>query len=416
MVQQRKKSLRVRVVLIEDSDATAAIIAEALAEAGEYQLSRYVSGEEFFARFTSRSAPDIFLVDSIIYDGSGKLLSSGVDIVTRLKQIKKYQSVPVIMLSTVGDERDPTFQQMVKTFYYQQKISGLTAGAADVIYKPHGIDLERDPASFPAAELIHKVRILTERRFLQQELRRKNRQLRQKNRELAKLNHNYINVLSFVSHEFRNSLMVIGGFLRRLARKMEGEAEQRDLDSIISNCEFMEDMIDRYLILSRIEMGRLRLNPTDIDDFYGEIIEPVLKRLGKKHLVDSIEYDGSLELRKIRLTADRYLLQIVFSNLFNNALKYGREGGRIVYGVDAGEEQGLRFHVWNEGPGIAHDRIGQVFGKFQRLRDKNIPEQKGIGLGLYNVKEIVKLHGGRIWVESDYGKWVDFIFWLPEVS
>jgi signal transduction histidine kinase len=163
-------------------------------------------------------------------------------------------------------------------------------------------------------------------------------------------------------------------------------------------------------------MGRLRLNPTAIDDFYGEIIKPVLKRLGKKHLVDSIEYDGSLELTKIRLTADRYLLQIVFSNLFNNALKYGCEGGRIVYGVDAGEEQGLRFHVWNEGPGIARNQIGRVFDKFRRLRDKNIPEQKGIGLGLYNVKEIVELHGGRIWVESDYGKWVDFIFWLPEVS
>ncbi|MCK4379428.1 MAG: ATP-binding protein, partial [Deltaproteobacteria bacterium] len=106
---------------------------------------------------------------------------------------------------------------------------------------------------------------------------------------------------------------------------------------------------------------------------------------------------------------------IVFSNLFNNAIKYGSSEGKIIYGVEI-QEKGLRFHVWNEGPGIAEDKINQVFRRFQRLKDKNIPEQKGIGLGLYNVKEIVELHGGKIWVESEYGKWVDFIFWLPELS
>jgi len=209
--------------------------------------------------------------------------------------------------------------------------------------------------------------------------------------------------------------MVIGGFLRRLLRKVESEDERRDLDSIISNCEFMEDMIDRYLILSRIEMGRLHLNVTAIDDFYATIIAPVFKRLGKKHLIDRIEYGGPLKLNDIQLNADRYLLQIVFSNLFNNAIKYGSPEGKIIYGVEA-QEKGLRFHVWNEGPGIASDKIDQVFSKFKRLKDKNIPEQKGIGLGLYNVKEIVELHGGKIRVESVYGQWVDFIFWLPELS
>ena len=415
MINQRKNQPKIHVVLIEDSAATTAVITATLAESKEYRLSHYLSGEEFFACFKSRSTPDIFLIDSIIYDTLGNLLSSGVDIVNRLKTINRYKNIPVIMLSTVGDEDDPTFQQMVKTFYYQQKISGLMAGAADVIYKPHGIDLESDPSSFPIDELLHKVRILTQRRFLQLELRRKNRQLQQKNRELAKLNHNYINVLSFVSHEFRNSLVVIGGFLRRLLRKVDGEAEQRDLGSIISNCEFMEDMIDRYLIISRIEMGRLNLNVTEINDFFSTIIEPVLKRFGKKHLVERIEYGGPLKLAEIKLNADRYLLQIVFSNLFNNAIKYGSSEGKIIYGVEI-QEKGLRFHVWNEGPGIAEDKINQVFRRFQRLKDKNIPEQKGIGLGLYNVKEIVDLHGGKIWVESEYGKWVDFIFWLPELS
>jgi signal transduction histidine kinase len=375
-------------------------------------VDHFLSGEEFFARFNFRRTPDIFLVDSLIYDQQGNLLTSGVEIVSRLKARKRFENVPVIMMSTTGDEREPSFAQLVGSYYYQQKINGLMAGAADVIYKPHGLDTARDPASFPIEELVHKIRILSQSRILQQELGRANRQLRRKNRELAALNRNYLNVLSFVSHEFRNSLVIIGGFLRRLSRSITGGRQRRDMDTIIANCEFMEDMIDRYLILSRIEMGRLRLNPVDVDNFHEAVIKPVFQRLWKEAKKIEFVEDGELKMADLRCRVDTYLLQVVFSNLFNNAIKYGRPGVAVRYGA-AREGDGYRFHVWNAGMGIEADKLKRVFHKFHRLQDKNIPEQKGIGLGLYNVKQIVELHGGRIWVESDYGHWVDFIFWLP---
>ena len=413
MAGQRKKEAKIHLVLIAGSASVTGIIT-GMFNSEKYRVSCYLSEEEFFARFNFRTSPDIFLIDGIFSAVSENQLTDNANIIARLKTINRYHNIPVIILSTVGAEDDETFQPLVETSCYRQKISALRAGADDVICIPEEMEIESDPAAFPVDELLHKVGILTQRHRLQLELRRKNRRLQRKNRELATLNHNYINVLSFVSHEFRNSLVVIGGFLRRLSRKIEGDAKQRDLDSIISTCEFMEDMIDRYLILSRIEMGRLHLNATEIDDFYTTVIEPVFKRLGKKKLIERIEYGGPLALGEIQLRADRYLLQIVFSNLFNNAIKYGSSGGKIIYGVEA-REKGLRFHVWNEGAGIAANKIYQVFRKFQRLQDKNIPEQKGIGLGLYNVKEIIELHGGKIWVESEYGKWVDFIFWLPEL-
>ncbi len=403
---------KLRVVLIEDSPSTAAIIIEELSRRQGYRVCHYVNGEEFFARYNFRRSPDIFLVDSLICDREGNLLTSGVEIVSRLKARRKYANVPVIMMSTAGDEREPSFAQMVDSYYYQQKISGLMAGAADVIYKPHGLDTARDPASFPIAELVHKIRVLTQSRILQQELRRANRQLRRKNRELAALNRNYLNVLSFVSHEFRNSLVIIGGFLRRLSRSLDGGKERRDMDTIIANCEFMEDMIDRYLILSRIEMGRLRLNPVAVDNFHEAVIKPVLQRLWKESKNIEFVEDGGLKMAELGFVADTYLLQVVFSNLFSNAIKYGRPEVPVRYGAWR-DGDGFRFHVWNAGMGIAAEQLQRVFQKFHRLQDKNIPEQKGIGLGLYNVKQIVELHGGRIWVESDYGNWVDFIFWLP---
>ena len=404
---------KLNIVLIEDSPSTAKIIIDELTSKHGYQVTHFPSGEDFFSRYNFNRTPDIFLVDSLLYDSDGHLLINGVEIVSRIKARKKYENVPVIMMSTTGDEREPSFAQMVDSYYYQQKINGLMAGAADVIYKPHGLDSARDPQSFPIDELVHKIRILSQSRILQQELRRANRQLRRKNRELAALNRNYLNVLSFVSHEFRNSLVIIGGFLRRLSRSISDGPERRDMDTIIANCEFMEDMIDRYLILSRIEMGRLRLNLVKVDNFHDAVIQPVLRRLWKEAKTIEFVEDGSLKMVELHCWVDPYLLQVVFSNLFNNAIKYGRSGVEVRYGA-AREENGYRFHVWNEGMGIKPEKLKRVFQKFHRLQDKNIPEQKGIGLGLYNVKQIVELHGGRIWVESDYGSWVDFIFWLPE--
>jgi len=173
MTPQGKKQSKIHVVLIEDNAATAAAIASKIAEIKEYRLSHYLSGEEFFTRFNFRTAPDIFLIDSFLDDASGKLLDRGVDIVARLKEIKKFKNIPVLMLSANPDEPDHTCPQLVNTFYYQQKISGLKAGAADVIYIPDYIDIESDPSLFPIDELLHKIRILTQRRFSQLELRRK---------------------------------------------------------------------------------------------------------------------------------------------------------------------------------------------------------------------------------------------------
>jgi signal transduction histidine kinase len=404
---------QLHIVLIEDSPSTRRIIIDGLSDELSCRVTPYVSGEQFFADFNFRTAVDVFIVDNLIYGADGSRKMDGCGIVSRIKGRRRYARVPVVMLSTAGDEEAPRFQEMVRTYYYRQKISGLEAGADDVIYKPHGLDLEDDPDAFPMAELVHKISILVHRRELQVELTRMNLQLRRKNRELHQLNENYLQVLSFVSHEFRNALVVIGGFLRRLKRRLDGDADHHDLDIIISNCEFMEDMIDRYLILSRIEMGRLRLNPVRIDDFATAVIEPVLKRLGKDEQCNRIVYDGSLPLSEFSIEADRNLLQVVFSNLFSNAFKYGDTGKPVHYGIDR-VNGGFRFHVRNAGTGIAPRDLKRVFQKFLRLRDEHIPEQKGVGLGLYNVKEIVELHGGRIWVESNYGEWADFFFILPD--
>jgi signal transduction histidine kinase len=74
----------------------------------------------------------------------------------------------------------------------------------------------------------------------------------------------------------------------------------------------------------------------------------------------------------------------------------------------------MPFYIKNEGRGIPADKLTQVFEKFSRLEGELEHRQRGTGLGLFNVKVIVEKHGGRIWAESEEGKWASFLFTLPK--
>jgi len=104
------------------------------------------------------------------------------------------------------------------------------------------------------------------------------------------------------------------------------------------------------------------------------------------------------------------LLQIACRNLISNAIKYGRRQGKIRIGF-VREEKKFRFEVWNDGNGLAPDKTAQLFGKFVRFNQET-DTSRSAGLGLFITKEIITKHGGKIWVESEEGKWINFIFTL----
>jgi len=111
------------------------------------------------------------------------------------------------------------------------------------------------------------------------------------------------------------------------------------------------------------------------------------------------------------MAIDPDLLEIVYKNLIDNALKYGRHGGKIRLGYKE-EEMDVRLEIWNEGKGLPPDKIHQIFGKFVRFESaKNV--SRSTGLGLFITKDIINKHGGTIWAESEEGKWINFIFTLP---
>jgi signal transduction histidine kinase len=110
---------------------------------------------------------------------------------------------------------------------------------------------------------------------------------------------------------------------------------------------------------------------------------------------------------ELEVFADPELLRVALNNLLTNAAKYGREGGRAF--VEARTEGGIvTVSVRNEGDGFPPEEAANLFEKFYRLKNENTYTKRGSGLGLYTVKSIAELHGGRVLAESEPGAWAAF--------
>jgi two-component system phosphate regulon sensor histidine kinase PhoR len=112
------------------------------------------------------------------------------------------------------------------------------------------------------------------------------------------------------------------------------------------------------------------------------------------------------------IMADPDAMNQVFGNLIENALKYGKAGGRIRVGAQLLETE-VEFSVKDFGPGIAFEHLERIFERFYRVDKARSRESGGTGLGLAIVKHIVQAHGGRIWAESELGSGATFHFTLP---
>lgn len=212
--------------------------------------------------------------------------------------------------------------------------------------------------------------------------------------ELEEKNRDYQELLSFVTHELNNS---IGSMLlnaRILTEEFAGSIsvdQAQAAEQILRDVERFRDMVKNYLNLSRLENGTLRYNPSPLE-LKSQVLEPVLKRLRSwvEHRDFKLRWDWPEE---VRVAADVNLMDIVFSNLIINALKYGKE--YIL--LEAQKKEGSWIiSVVNGGEGIPEEKIGLLFRKFSRL----VQSDDGVGLGLYLVRHIMDLHGGGVWCES----------------
>jgi signal transduction histidine kinase len=241
-------------------------------------------------------------------------------------------------------------------------------------------------------------------------VRKRERMLTEKNDQLAEANRDYQELLSFVTHELNNS---VGSLLLNVSLLIDSSTGEMDPEKmeiagqVLRDVERFRDMVRNYLNISRLEKGTLRYHPEMIDP-RDSVAVPVLKRLRPRIDHRNMEVRWEWACRE-PVMADRELLDICYSNLLVNALKYGE--GWISLTCRA-ERDGVVLGVRNGGSPIPEDKLGLLFRKFSRL----VKSDDGAGLGLYLVYQIIERHGGTVWCESSRERGTGFYMKLPRAA
>ena len=229
------------------------------------------------------------------------------------------------------------------------------------------------------------------------------------NANLEKIDRTKSEFLSIVSHEFRTALTGIQGFSELIR---DGGLEADEVRAyggyIFNDADRINRLIGDMLDLDRMESGRMTMRTADVD--INDVLTETMARAAPSAV--TVDFKSDLDPRLPIVAGDRDRLIQVVSNLVNNAVKYSPEGGTVTLTTRI-EGRFALVSVTDTGIGIPPDEIGHVFERFRRVRSGAAQSIPGTGLGLTIVKQIVEMHGGKIWVESAVGHGSSFHFTIP---
>lgn len=212
--------------------------------------------------------------------------------------------------------------------------------------------------------------------------------------------------ITVASHELRTPLTTIRGYAQLLLRKEQDEADRKALEAIVRSTERVDDLVRDMLEISKIRTQGVHLTRKRFD--LVELVKSLADRmqlLAPRHRL-IVKAQGPLEVN-----ADPDRVEMVLTNLIDNAIRYSPEGGDVEIQVEARPHEAV-VTVTDHGLGIPAEKQEEVFGPFFQMYPA-IAGFGGMGLGLYISKQIVEAHGGKLWFESKEGKGSSFHFSLP---
>jgi nitrogen-specific signal transduction histidine kinase/CheY-like chemotaxis protein len=218
--------------------------------------------------------------------------------------------------------------------------------------------------------------------------------------------------LANMSHELRTPLNSIIGFSRVILKGIDGpltELQKTDLEAIYSNGQHLLTMINEILDMSKIEAGKMELVIENVD--LNVLIRGVISASTALIKDKPVELKTNIQDDLPAVRADGTRIRQVITNLMSNAAKFTEEGA-ITFSVWT-EEEMVYVSVKDTGEGIPEGKIPLVFEAFRQVDGSSTRRAEGTGLGLPISRQFVEMHGGRIWLDSEYGVGSEFTFCIP---
>jgi PAS domain S-box-containing protein len=289
------------------------------------------------------------------------------------------------------------------------------------------VEISLSPVQFEEGFRVSAIiRDVSERRLAEEQLRSvqaayteelaaKNRELEVRNEEVERANRLKSEFLSGMSHELRTPLHTIIGFTELLEEELEGplnEKQQRFIRYIHKDSQHLLALINDVLDLSKIESGRLELQPELFSLI--EALDETVSSIRPRGQAKSIHIE-TLVSYALDIYADRLRFKQILYNLLSNAVKFTPEGGRVWIEVTVSEAF-IEVSVSDTGIGIPLSEQESVFDKFYQVGQRQAGGHEGTGLGLAITRHLVDHHGGSIRLQSEPGKGSRFTFSIPLVK
>lgn len=231
--------------------------------------------------------------------------------------------------------------------------------------------------------------------------------------------------ISTASHEMRTPVAAIEGYLGLALNPQTATIDERGRNYITKAHEsagHLGQLFQDLLDVSKSEDGRLSNNPevTNVVTLVNEIVEGLKPTADAKNL--RMNYKPMPENSNIKVLTPDYMINLdnshlreIIGNLIDNAIKYTPNDGEVTIDV-TGDNEHVLISVKDNGIGIPAEDVPHLFQKFYRVANKATNNIGGTGLGLYLCRRLAEMMGGRIWVESEYGKGSTFFVELPRIS
>lgn len=224
-------------------------------------------------------------------------------------------------------------------------------------------------------------------------------ELENRRKEKARAEQRKDELIMYLAHDIRTPLTSVIGYLNLLEEDPDMPAEQRarHVHITLEKANRLEEMINEFFEITRLNTGQIQINKERIDLYYmlvqlSDEISPVLDSGGNWIALEVGE--------ELEIYADPDKIARVFANIMKNAAAYSYPGTEIKIFADE-TDAGIIISFQNEGKTIPPEKLPLLFDKFYRMDSSRVSDTGGTGLGLAIAKEIVSLHGGEIWAASE---------------